>query len=473
MQRLFRAIGRLFWIEDAHGNKISKFPVNGLPVLVDIHYELKPLPHSPLMIEIYGRNLVVTGRTRKRLELDNGVVLTGRILGGGFGGDNSEIRKVRFVDVEEQKIELFPTEADSSSSDVDSVVVGLVSSCPLGHGICANGVARPGFPFSYRKDFPKNIKGTWSTIALQLYQDHFEITFVKTSRYWRRLVDEKELQHDTIVGIRRLDRSALKWEKVNRIISLLSNFLGWINHCSSPVFHIKGYRKGQLVYKGYDLHPNPTVRRDIISWLPSFDSDCQSEAHAELIQELLNEFAKAWIQNEENDGIFHIALLMLRNHSKGSPRDQIALLYLRNTFSACSILVNMLADPGGSRTRHDVVRTSLEKIGLVDELPVRSQNERDHIERNYRDLWSSRNGKILKDEIGTLSRPLANVENWLIHIDDPKNASRLLNLHSSVQHYFVEISIWLADLMILKVIGYRNKYFNRLTRKTEVVPWVK
>ena len=473
MQRLFRTMGRLFWVEDAHGKKISKIPENGLPVLVDIQYELNPLPHSPLKIEIYGQNLIGMGQTRERLELDNGVVLTGRMLGGGFGGDKSEIRKVKFVDVEELKFELFPTEADSSSSDVDSVVAGLVSSCPLGHGICANGVARPGYPFSYRIDFPNKKRGTWSTSALRLYQENLEITFVETSRYWRRLVNKRELQHDTIVGIRRLDGNALDWDEINRIISLISNFLGWINHCSSPVFHIKGYRKGQLVYKGYDLHPNPTVRRDIFSWLPMFDSDRQSEANAELIQELLNGFAKAWIQNEEDDGIFHIALLMLRNHSKGSPRDRIALLYLRNTFSACSILVSMLAGSGGSRSRHDVIRKSLEKIGLVDELPVRSQIERDHIERNYPDLWSLRNGKILKNEIGTLSRPLANVENWLIHIEDPNNASRLLNLHSSVQHYFVEISIWLADLMILKVIGYRNKYFNRLTRKTEVVPWVK
>ena len=465
-------MGRLFWIEDANGKQISKVPVEGQPVLVDIQYELKPLPHLPLMVEIYGQNLFGMGQTRERLELDNGVVLTGRISGGGFGSEISEIRRVMLLDVEELKIELFPTEADSPSSDVDAVIAGVVSSYPLGHGVCANGVARPGFPFSYRNGFPKEMKGTWSTHALRIYQEHLEITFVETSRYWRRLVNERELQHDTIVGIRSLDRSALKWEDVNRIISLLSNFLGWINHCSSPVFHIKGYRKGKLVYKGYDLHPNPTVRRDVFSWLPLFNSDSQSKAHAELIQELLNGFAEAWVKNEENDGIFHIALQMLRSHSKDSPRRRIALIYFRNTFSACSILVSMLGGPCGSRSRHDVIRKSLREIGVDDELPLRSQDERDHLEQNHPELWSSRNGEIIEKEMGTLSRPLANVENWLIHIDNPKNASRLLSLHSSVQHYFVEISIWLADLMILKVVGYRNKYFNRLTRETEVVPWV-
>ena len=229
----------------------------------------------------------------------------------------------------------------------------------------------------------------------------------------------------------------------------------------------------RLVYKGYDLHPNPTVRRDIFSWLPLFDSDCQSDAHAELIQELLNGFTKTWIENEENNGIFHIALQFLRSHSKVSPRSRTSVIYLRDTFSACSILLNMLASPCSNRGRLDVIQKCLGKICVVDELPVRIQDESDQLKQNHPELWSLRNGKILKDEIGTLSRPLANVENWLIHIDDPNNASRLLNLHSSVQHYFVEISIWLADLMILKVIGYRNKYFNRLTRKTEVVPWVK
>ena len=465
-------MGRLFRIEDVNGKQISKIPTEGQRVLVEIHYELRRSSHSPLKVEIHGQFLFGMGQTRDRIELNNGVVLTGRLFGIGSGSKPSNFVRAELLDVEESKIALFPTEAGSQALDVDAVISGVVSSYPLGHGVCVNGVARPGFPFSFRNRFPQETRGTWSSCALRIYQEHLEITFVRTSRYWRKLVNERELQHDMIVGIRNSDKSALKWDEVNRVVWLLSNFLGWINHCSAPAFHIKGYWKGNLVYKGYNLHTNPTIPRDEFSWLPSFNPDSQGHAYAEQIQELLTGFSDTWVKNEEKNGIFHIALQMLRSHSKGSPRDQASLIYLRNAFCACSILVNMLTIPSGSRTRHDVIRESLREIGVDDKLPVRSQDEFDYLKRECRDLWSLRNGEIMENEIGMLSRPLTNVENWLIHVDNPENAGRLLNLHSSIQHRFVEISVWLADLMILKVVGYRSKYFNRLTRKTEVVPWV-
>ena len=473
MQKLFRTKGRFFQIEDANGKQTSKIRMKGQPVVVDIYYELRQSPHSPLKVEVYGQCLFGMGQTRERIELDNGVVLTGRIYGIGSGSKPSDFVRAKLLDAEESKIALYPTEAGSSALDVDAVIVGIVSSYPLGHGACANGVARPGFPFSFRKGFPKEPKGTWSSCALQIYREHLEITFVRTSRHWRKLVNEKELQHDMIVGIRNSDKSALKWDEVNRVVWLLSYFLGWINHCSAPPFHIKGYWKGNLVYKGYNLHTNPTIPRDEFSWLPSFNPDSQRHAYADQIEELLTGFSATWVKNEEKNGIFHIALQMLRSHSKGSPRDQAPLIYLRNAFCACSILLNMLPNPSKNGGRLKIIRKSLQEIGVGDKLPVQSQDEFNYLKRECRDLWSCRHGKIKENEIGMLSRPLTNVENWLIHVDEPNNADRLLKLGGSIQLRFVEISTWLADLMILKVVGYRGKYFNRLTRKTEVVPWAK
>ena len=72
---------------------------------------------------------------------------------------------------------------------------------------------------------------------------------------------------------------------------------------------------------------------------------------------------------------------------------------------------------------------------------------------------------------GTLSRPLANVENWLLHLGDPINQQRLLSLPPQVEAYFLEVSIWLADLMVMKVVGYRSHCRNRMAGKVEMVPW--
>ena len=475
MHRLFRSKGRLFWLDNTKGEPISRVLAEGWPVLADVKYELKPSPHHPLHVDIHGRELLSLGQARERLVLDNGVVLTGRTYGGGFSGKSRGVRTTKLFEIEERKIELLPAEANSSSPDIDAAVLGVVSSRPLADGACARGVARPGFPFSLRAKFPKKLKrAKWSTEALRLHLENFETTFVGTTKYWRSMVDLRALRQDAIVGVRRVDRGVLKWDELYRVAELLSNFLGWINHCTAPVFHIKAYREGKLVYKAFSLVPHPTVQRDAFSWLPVFGPTDERRAQADSVQGLLDGFVKAWIQNVEDKGVFHIALEMLRSRSKGSPGSGAAVGYLRDTFTACSILVGILTGRGGQMPRRDVIYSCLRQIGVDDKLPLNSQDHRDYVVQNHPKLWWGENrGEILVDELGTLSRPLANVENWLLHIDDPKNAEMLLELPVSVQQYFVEVSTWLADLMVLKVVDYQGWYYNRLTRETEAVPWAK
>ncbi len=442
---------------------------------MDVWYELKASPQQALRVDVYGRNLFGMGKTRDRLLLDNGLVLTGRSYGGGMGGNASEVRRMRLWEVEERKMELHPTAAGSPRSDIDAAVLGVVSTSPLAHGACTNGVALPGHPFSFRTKFPRKLnRAKWSTSALRLHREDIEITFVGTSRYWQKMVDRETLQHDAIVGIRRSNGSVLKWEELNCVAALLSNFLGWINHCNSPVFHVKAYRKGNLVYRGFDLHPNPTVQRDAFSWLPMFDRNGQRGVHAEQLQGLLDAFANAWTRNKNDKGLFHIALELLRSRSKGAPRHGAAIGYLRDTFGACGILVSILIGPNPRRSRRDVILNCLKEIGVDDEVPFNSREDRQYILENHAELWWGFNsGRVLEDEIGTLSRALANVQNWLLHMDDPRNAEMLLGLPRSVQQYLVEVSTWLADLMILKIVGYRGRYLNRLTGRTEFVPWEK
>ena len=134
------------------------------------------------------------GQVRERVVLDNGVILTGRTHGGGSGGKSGQAPKTRLVDIQEPRIELFPVEAGSSFPDMGAAVLGVVSSQPLVHRACARGAARPGRPFSFRARFPKNPKrSTWSTAALRLRHEGVEITFVKTSSYWRKMVESQVL----------------------------------------------------------------------------------------------------------------------------------------------------------------------------------------------------------------------------------------------------------------------------------------
>ena len=265
MHKIFRAEGTLHTVSDARGKRVNDDWERH--VIVDAKYELRPSPQKPLVVEIYGYDLVGLGRCTEKLVLDNGVVLTGRTQGGSFRKHNEspKIHRIQMLDVQERRVDLYPTHAKEDAPEIDSAVFGVVSSYPLDK--CGNGFASPSRPFTFSKDDPDHLK-RWTTEALRLYHGYIEITVVGTSHYWKNLVDQQTLYHESIVGIRKKGGGVLPWEDLNRSIHLLENFLGWLNHCVSPVFHVKAYHKGKLVYRGYDLHPHPTVQRDGFSWFP-------------------------------------------------------------------------------------------------------------------------------------------------------------------------------------------------------------
>ena len=480
MQTLFRAEGKFSWLEDGSGKAVSGILADGLKVVADVQYQLKPHPEQSLWANVYGVGFSGFGATRDRLKLTNGVVLTGRSYGGRLGRNRDPYEKISLYDIEETLVTLPPTEDGVPSPTVDAVVLGVVSSAPLGSAACSNGAARPGHPFSFAPEFPEEPKSSWSSHALRIYLDNLEVTFVQSSRYWRRLVDPR-LERDTIVGLRRCDKSVLGWDEINRAATLISRFLGWVNHCAAPVFHIKGYRRGKLAYRGYNVNPYATVARDTFSWLPEFPHEQRPEAHAHLVEDLLKRFAAEWYRNREEKGVFHIALQFLRSPLKGPPGHGPSVGYLRDTFTACAILSRMVdKDAKEDKGRLEVMQTCLKQLCVDDKLPVDNSDGQNSFAQRSPDLWRKR---VKEGELGevqesarqrrTLSHPLTNMMNWLLHMDEPANAKMLLDTPNTIQKYLVQVSVWLADLMILKTIGYQGLYANRLTGQTESVPWSK
>ena len=82
MHKIFSTGGKLHWVTDAAGK-----PVGGhwpaWDVAVDAWYELRSSPHQPLVLDIYGHDLLASSQCKYRLVLDNGVVLSGPASGGG------------------------------------------------------------------------------------------------------------------------------------------------------------------------------------------------------------------------------------------------------------------------------------------------------------------------------------------------------------------------------------------------------
>ena len=475
MRKIFSTTGKFHWLTDASGEPVKgEWPA--WDVAVDAKYELRPAPHQPLVLDICGWELFASSQCTYRLVLDNGVVLTGRAGGGGtFGpGEPPRERKVRMFDVDQRQMELHPNEATDVAPQIDSAIFGIVSSRPFGIG---HGFASPSKPFTYTQN-PKTLKRL-TTEASRLRHGGLEVTVVGTSRYWRKLVDTRMIQHRSIVGVRPEGGGLLPWKDLYDFTYLLTNFLGWLNHCAAPVFHVKGYRGGRLVYRGYDLHPHATVQRDSFSWFPEGGVrggiEAQGDVYAELMQDLLDGFATVWEESRKNRGTFHIALQLLRGESKGGPQSAPSVGYLRDTFTACAILERMLTGKSDESGRQAQIARCLEAIEVEDRLPGLQREQLDFAVRERPQMWwAKKQQRVVEDERAqaTMSRPLANVDNWLLHLEDPQNAQRLLDLGTPVQQYLVNVSIWLADLMLMKIVGYNGWYFSRLSMEAEKVPWV-
>ena len=480
MHKVFESKGKLSALTDFNGKPIEKDRFTR-SVFVQAKYIVRPSPNEPLIIDVYGCDLVSgSGQWTERLTLDNGVTLSGKLSGVGVecGPVKApKVRKLRMHDIQEDALDLDPSHATSRNDvEIDAAVFGVVSSSPLAQGACSQGWTRPGFPFSHSTSLPDANKNLGSSHALRLEHAGLEILFSGSSNYWRALVDQATLQHDSIVGVRRMDRGVIPWEELGNTVDFLESFIGWINHCSAPVFHLKGYRRNRLVYRGYQLHAKATIQRDPFSWLPMFRSNEMPQGGDLYIdvQELFDLFVRRWEENERKRGIFHTALGLLSSNQKGSPKAAPPLGYLRDTFTACAILESILTGnakkaKGGRATQ---IAGCLKKVGIKDRLPFLSYDEFERIVRSHPQLWwGTKSGKVLDDKKGTLSFALANLQNWVIHLEDPKNTQRLFDLSQDVRRYLLEVSIWLADLMALKAIGYRGEYQNRLTGSVELVPW--
>ena len=472
MKKLFESMGSLYYVEDLHGKPVSEAMAT-IPVRVGaiVSYELRPFPQHPLRVDLYGPNLMRFGFTRDRLVLDNGVVLTGRSLGGKSQPDDKHrINRVGFFDIQESALVLDPDNQPIPREDgelvcrVDRIVFGVVSSSPLGKMPLRNGFARDGHPFSFTADADQLKR--WSTHALRLAFEDFEFTLAGTSNYWRSHVDRRSLQHDSVIGLRKLDGSVMEWKQVERVTTLLSGFLGWVNHCSSPVFHLKGYCQGKLVYKGYNLQPQPTKQRDRFSWLPSHLHGTEQGGlrPAECMEDLLVRYARKMEEKEIKENLFFLALHLLRSSEKGSPGSRATVLYLQDAFVACGILLNLFQGRH-ERNRSNMIKKCFTAIGVEDQLPIDAWKQR--LIKENEDIWQNTSIK----ERGVARGPLGNIARWQFHLYDTANAKRLLNLPDDVQHYFVEVMTWLADLMILRVIGYDGVYFDRLSGDTKLVPW--
>ena len=344
--KIFESQGFVELIEDAEGKKSSSNLK--VPVYATAYYNVTVANEEALSIKLYGTpksGFIGFGSTIHRLTLENGLTFRGRLRGGGWYNDTAKMTEVvegRLYDLQEQIVQLYPHDDTESSGtvEVDGLVFPLAASNPLGHGMCTSPhcFVTPGKPLTIRDNIIDRL-GVLNSQVLKIEYNDLLIIIAPTNRYWSKYFDVNT-GHQSIGGIRSLRGEVLDWNCVNETLTMLQSFLGWINHCRSPVTVVRGYRRRKLVYRGFRVRPDVSSPRDRYSWLPWHldpEKDSEYRSHGMSVQALFHNFARTWDRNVAENGTFHLALQFLRSNERGALRNKPSILYFQHCFTALGI----------------------------------------------------------------------------------------------------------------------------------------
>ena len=113
-------------------------PDGGLrfPVWVVLSYKVRLGTTQALKVDVYGRQLPGFGTLQNRIDLDNGIVMHGRLIGARWDlSDHDAITRCDLVDVDIEGGRLV-TQGAESGVECDEIIAPLPSSWPLATGGC-------------------------------------------------------------------------------------------------------------------------------------------------------------------------------------------------------------------------------------------------------------------------------------------------------------------------------------------------
>ena len=432
------------------------------PVWVVLSYEVRSGSSQALKVDVWGRQLLGFGH-RCRIDLDNGIIMHGGLFGGRSTAEEPAISRCSLVDVEVEGGILVSQGAENGVAP-DEVIVPLPSCHPLGTGACSTfgRFAQPGLPFTMTCDLDVERRGTWTSDVLRLLWRDAEIVITDSNRYWRRFF-ASELSHGArVMGIRKRGGGVLPWQDIDEVLSIMEKFLGWIGRCEVTMPHVRGYRARRVVYKGWRVRTHVTAAGG--SWLPLFNYPDNGTMID--VQGLFDGFVRVYMDNVERKGSLHLALQYLRSKERPLGRDEASIMYLDHAVRACFLLLRETQCASNTRANDEKFRRCCETLHIEDVLPGWDDDADAPKELDWLWEWPKRQAKP-----GCLSRALANLRNKVVHIDEPKNARLVMKLPATVQRYLTEVVLWLAELMVLKLVGYGGAYYNRVSTRTEIVPW--
>ncbi|RYX86932.1 hypothetical protein EON73_02400 [bacterium] len=260
------------------------------------------------------------------------------------------------------------------------------------------------------------------------------------------------------VEYKRNDLIKITESEANTFVSSFSRFLTLINGSRSSPMFIEGVINDKSVWTDYSIYPVDSYK-EVQTW----STGCSVKE----LNDLWGNFHELWKKNEEFlTSITHWYVEVNRptNYVDGNlTLVQTALELIYNWFiiEKGKLLYGIDADNISAANK---IRLLLSKLNVTSDIP-----------KPFTALQETLNGKMadLKDGPGVTSY----IRNCIVH-SKAKNRENLKLITEEAKSQSLQLCLWYVELSILKILGYKGKYYNRCSGKlyrpdgVQLVPWI-
>lgn len=257
---------------------------------------------------------------------------------------------------------------------------------------------------------------------------------------------------------KRNDLIKITKSEANSFFNSFSGFLTLINGSRSSPMFTEGVINDKTVWTDYSIYPVDSYK-EVQTW--------SIECSIKELNALWENFHELWEENEEFlTSIIHWYVEANRptSYIDGNlilVQTALELIYNWFVIEKGKLLHGTDADNISAANK---IRLLLSKLNVTSEIP-----------KPFTALQETLNGKIadLKDGPGVASY----IRNCIVH-SKAKNRENLRLITEEVKIQSLQLCLWYVELSILKILGYKGKYYNRCSGEIyreqgeQHVPWI-